>query len=243
MILTIDVGNTKIKYGVFEKDKLVFDNSFDDLNSFLNHINTFKKDTLQNAVISSVVPNYTKPCVDEIQKHLNIDSLIVSNTNCHITLKVDDPSSVGADRLCDMVATNKLYQSPSIIIDFGTANTFDVIDQNNIFIGGVISPGIETSAKYLIDKAALLQKTEFQFPDKVIGKNTTTNIQSGIMFGAIDQIVGMIERIKNETKINNFTIILTGGFGNKISPQLEIPHILDEHLTLKGLLYIYNENS
>ena len=243
MILAIDIGNTKIKYGIFENNKMIFNDNFDDYNSFINNIKNLKAYNLKDAIIGSVVPTYTKLCINVIQKELDITSLIVNNENCNIVLEVNKPSSVGADRLCNMAATYKLYQNPSIIIDFGTANTYDVINQNHIFIGGAISPGIETSAKYLIDKAALLEKTEFQFPEKVIGKNTKTNIQSGIMYGAIDQILGMINRIKEETKINNFSIILTGGFGKKISPKLEIPHILDEHLTLKGLLFIYNENS
>ena len=243
MILAIDIGNTKIKYGIFENNKMIFNDNFDDYNSFINNIKNLKAYNLKDAIISSVVPTYTKLCINVIQKELDITSLIVNNENCNIVLEVNKPSSVGADRLCNMAATYKLYQNPSIIIDFGTANTYDVINQNHVFIGGAISPGIETSAKYLIDKAALLEKTEFQFPEKVIGKNTKTNIQSGIMYGAIDQILGMINRIKEETKINNFSIILTGGFSKKISPKLEIPHILDEHLTLKGLLFIYNENS
>tara|TARA_B100001750_G_scaffold236904_1_gene241366 strand:+ start:79 stop:810 length:732 start_codon:yes stop_codon:yes gene_type:complete len=243
MILTIDIGNTKIKYGVFEKNNLVFNDSFDDYDSFIKNINKLKKHNLKNVAISSVVPNYTNLCINVIKKNLNLNSFTVNNKNCNIVLDVDKPSSVGADRLCNMTAAYKLYKIPSIIIDFGTANTYDVINKKNVFIGGVISPGIETSAQYLINKAALLKKTELQFPKKVIGKNTTTNIQSGIMHGAVDQISGMIKRIKKETKIDDYSIILTGGFGNKISPKLEIPHILDEHLTLKGLLFIYNANS
>ena len=242
MILAIDIGNTKIKYGIFKKDKLEFKGCFDDFNFFLNHINTFKKHPLKKTVISSVVPNYTTLCIDSIKEKLDIESLIIDNENCKINLNVDKPSSIGADRLCNMSAAQKIYKSPCIIIDFGTANTYDVIDPNNTFIGGIISPGIETSAKHLIENAALLEKTDFEFPENVIGKNTKTNIQSGIMYGAIDQISGMIQRIKKETKINDFSIILTGGFGCKLSPYLEIPHVLDEHLTLKGLLYIYNAN-
>ena len=160
-----------------------------------------------------------------------------------INLNVKIPSEVGNDRICNVVAAKEIYGIPSIVIDFGTATTYDIIDKNGNFIGGAISPGIETSAKYLIEKAALLDKTKFNFPEQVIGKTTTTNIQSGIMFGAIDQITGMIDRIKKETQNDNYSIILTGGFGKLLSPKLTIKHILDEHLTLKGLLHIHSLNA
>ena len=125
-----------------------------------------------------------------------------------------------------------------IIIDFGTAITYDVINNNHEFIGGVIAPGIETSSEYLISKAALLSSTDLKFPQKAIGITTTENIQSGIMFGAIDQVNGMIKRIEKETRLK-YDIILTGGISKILSLHFTQKHILDADLTLKGMFFIY----
>ena len=157
-------------------------------------------------------------------------------------MNVPAPETVGADRICNIAASLKLYKNPVIIVDFGTATTYDVVNKNGYFIGGAIAPGIKTSAQYLISKAALLNDTDLKFPKKIIGKDTKENIQSGIMYGAIDQVEGMIKRINNETKINNH-IILTGGFSKLLSPKLKINHTLDIDLTLKGMIFIYESNN
>jgi len=243
MILVVDIGNTQIKLGIFNDKSLVKEISFITYNDFNNNNQLLKNYSIQSVVISSVVPNLTDLMVDEIKKICAIDAFIINHKNCRLKLNVEKPETIGADRLCNMSAAIQQYNNPIIIIDFGTANTYDVIDENNTFLGGAISPGIETSARYLIEKAALLDKTKFNFPDQVIGKTTATNIQSGIMFGAIDQITGMIDRIKKETQNENYSIILTGGFGKLLSPKLKTKHILDEHLTLKGLLHIYSLNA
>ena len=141
-----------------------------------------------------------------------------------------------------MAATQNEYSIPAIIIDFGTATTYDVINNKNQFIGGAIAAGVETSANYLLSKAALLSDTDLLFPDNAIGVDTTTNIQSGIMFGAVDQVEGMIKRISLETNTEYF-IILTGGFANLISPQLSFSHSVDQNLTLKGMIYIHESNT
>ena len=122
------------------------------------------------------------------------------------------------------------------------AEKFCPRNENGDFIGGAIAPGIKTSAEYLISKAALLNDIDLKFPKNIIGKDTKENIQSGIMYGAIDQVEGMIKRINNETKINNH-IILTGGFSKLLSPKLKINHTLDMDLTLKGMIFIYESNN
>ena len=243
MVLVVDIGNTQIKLGIFNDQRLVKEISFISFNDFKRNNQLLKNYSIQSAVISSVVPKLTDLIFEEIKNIYTIDAFIINHKNSRLKLNVKRPETIGADRLCNMAAAIQQYNKPIIIIDFGTANTYDVIDENNIFLGGAISPGIETSAKYLIEKAALLNETKFHFPEQVIGKTTTTNIQSGIMFGAIDQITGMIDRIKKETQNDNYSIILTGGFGKLLSPKLKIKHILDEHLTLKGLLHIHSLNA
>ena len=242
MKLALDIGNTQIKLGIFEHLKLIHTECFqhdDNQNINLNYIKKFKPTV---SIISSVVPNLTDKYVKNIYNILGLDSLIVNNENCHLDLKVHEPNSVGADRICNVIATIKIYNKPAIVIDFGTATTYDVINKNGQFIGGIIAPGIKTSSQYLIEKAALLDYVDFEFPEKVIGKNTEDNIKSGIMFGAIDQIEGMIKRINNETRQNN-NIILTGGFSKLISPKISLEHTCDIDLTLKGMILIHESNN
>lgn len=242
MKLALDIGNTQIKLGIFEHLKLIHTECFqhdDNQNINLNYIKKFKPTV---SIISSVVPNLTDKYVKNIYNILGLDSLIVNNENCHLDLKVHEPNTVGADRICNVIATIKIYNKPAIVIDFGTATTYDVINKNGQFIGGIIAPGIKTSSQYLIEKAALLDYVDFEFPEKVIGKNTEDNIKSGIMFGAIDQIEGMIKRINNETRQNN-NIILTGGFSKLISPKISLEHTCDIDLTLKGMILIHESNN
>ena len=158
-----------------------------------------------------------------------------------MNLKVNNPSTVGADRLCNIKATIQLYNVPAIIIDFGTATTYDVINKDSEFIGGAIAAGVETSAAYLIEKAALLSKTDLEFPEHAIGIDTKQNIQSGIMYGAVDQLEGMINRIKKESN-EEYNIIITGGLAKTISPYLSIKHTLDSDLTLKVMILIDESN-
>jgi len=241
MKLTIDIGNTQIKIGVFNKSQLIDSFCFNSSQNIEQQFESIKKYNFSTSIISSVVPTLTSKYKQKVLKNLKIDSFIITNNNCKINLKVLAPETVGADRICNVAATLKLYNTPAIIVDFGTATTYDVVSKNGDFIGGVIAPGIKTSANNLIQKAALLNTTELIFPKNIIGENTTENIQSGIMYGALDQIEGMVKRIDKETQTNN-NIILTGGFSKIIAAQLSIDHILDIDLTLKGMVFINESN-
>ena len=241
MKLALDIGNTQIKLGIFDHLNLIHTEYFQDNKTIHQKLKYIKKFKPTISIISSVVPNLTTKYEKIIHDYWGLNSFIINNTNCHLTLKVSEPNTVGADRICNVMAALKLYNAPSIVIDFGTATTYDVINKKGEFIGGIIAPGIKTSSQYLIQKAALLNHTDFIFPKKVIGKNTEENIQSGIMFGAIDQIEGMIKRINNETKEEN-NIILTGGFSKLISPKISLKHISDIDLTLKGMNIIHESN-
>jgi len=241
MILTIDIGNTKIKFGIFQDLNPIEIFNFDSTLNVNDKFKNIKKYKIHTIIISSVVPDITSIYQQYINNHFNIIPLIIKHTNCHVRLNVDKPDTVGADRICNVAATLKLYDTPAIIIDFGTATTFDIINKNQEFIGGTISPGVETSAHYLMKKADLLSTTNLTFPDNVIGKNTKTNLQSGIMFGAVDQVNGMIDRINKETNEDN-KVILTGGFSKILAPHINSNNILDMHLTLKGMIFIYESN-
>ena len=150
---------------------------------------------------------------------------------------------MGTDRICNTVAAKELIGSPAIIGDIGSATNYDVMDKTGAFIGGAIAPGLKTAAKNLFEKAALLKETTFTVPTSVIGKDTTTNLQSGIMLGAIDVIDGMFDRILKETEWKKPHNIITGGFGELISPHLQTKHTLLSTLTLDGIRIIYENSS
>lgn len=201
-----------------------------------------KKFNIKKIAISSVVPKQTKYYCEILNKIYDISPFIISHKNANVKLKVDDENEVGNDRICNIKAAIELTKKNCLVIDFGTATTYDVINNNQEFIGGAIAPGIDVSANYLIKKAALLKKTTYKFPSKIIGKNTNTNIQSGVMFGAINSIEGMIMMIQKELESELF-IILTGGFSKLISSKLSYKHILKPHLTMDGIRLILNDHN
>ena len=232
--LAIDIGNTFIKCGVFKNKKIVDRAS---IKSAKELIKLLTKHSLSQIIICSVVPQTNKEFIDYLKKHTRAPIQKIHYKKTNLKLNVEEPGSVGNDRICNIFGALKLYSSPMIIIDFGTATTYDVINKKNEFIGGIIAPGVETSTKNLISKAALLKNIDLVFPSKVIGNNTTNNIQSGIMFGAVAQVEVLIKKIQLESNTQH-TLILTGGFSKLISPHLNIDHILEIDLTLKGMFYI-----
>ena len=234
MKLAIDIGNTFIKCGIFHKQKIVDRASVQSAEELLSF---FKKYKLSKIILSSVVPNKSKEFINYLNKRFNLPIYVVNYKNTNLKLKVQEPSSVGNDRVCNIFSAIKLYSSPLIVIDFGTATTYDVVNSREEFIGGIIAPGVETSAENLISKAALLDDISFDFPSKVIGNNTKNNIQSGLMFGAVSQVEGLVNKIETESK-TKYTVILTGGFSSLLSSHLNTSHIVDVDLTLKGMFYI-----
>jgi len=239
MILCIDIGNTNIVSALWNGEEFINYNRIES-----NNYNTtpFIGDGIKEITISSVVPNITKEYINLSKKKYNISPLIINHTNCGITLKVDSPKEVGPDRICNVYAAKELIGVSTIVVDFGSATTYDVINNKGEFIGGAISPGIDVSANNLIKKAALLKETTFIFPKKVIGKNTTTNLQSGIMYAGIDAIDGMLNRIISELDMD-MNVVLTGGFSKIISTKLSTSHKLIPMLTLDGIRLINQYNS
>ena len=166
---------------------------------------------------------------------------LITHENCGVELIVDKPSEVGIDRICNTAAAKQINK-PAIIGDIGSATNYDVVDKNGAFIGGAISPGLETAANNLFNKAALLKATTFMIPPSSIGKNTQTNLQSGIMFGAIDVIDGMFKRLEIDLNCGKTNKIITGGFGKLISPHLKTKHQLIPNLTLDGIHLIFKNS-
>tara|TARA_Y100001936_G_scaffold246873_1_gene291639 strand:+ start:579 stop:1310 length:732 start_codon:yes stop_codon:yes gene_type:complete len=241
MILLIDIGNTNTVCSIYNGQEYIVYERIELKNDIKKKIEKWNTYDIKNIAISSVVPELTEYFITILKKELSINPFIISYKNAGIILKVDSNEEVGNDRICNVKAAIELTKKNCLVIDFGTAITYDIINDKQEFIGGAIAPGIDVSANYLIKKAALLKSTTFKFPKNIIGKNTNTNIQSGVMFGSINSIEGMIKMIQNEMNSELF-IILTGGFGKLISSKLSYKHILKPNLTLDGIRLIYNEN-
>jgi len=241
MILCIDMGNTNVVTALWDGKKYLNEYrnvSVLGMQECLSHID-FR--TVSKIIISSVVPKLTHEYINKLEKLTSVTPFVVDWQNCNLELDVDMPHEVGADRICNSFAAKNILGSPVVVVDFGSATTYDVIDVNGAFIGGAIAPGIDISAHHLIDKTALLKSAAFQFPEKAVGRNTKTNLQSGIMFGGIDAINGMLNRIQIEMNWEKLNVILTGGFSSLISPQLERTHQFAPHLTLDGMRFITEE--
>lgn len=239
MTLTIDIGNTNIVFGIFNNQKLISIYRINSIKEEIYKVDFLSKYDFKNIIISSVVPDLTNDMKQFCKKKLYLKAFIIKHNNIpNLQLDIDNPAQLGTDRISNTIATISLYELPAIVIDMGTATKYDIINSNGIFIGGIISPGIELSAKSLFEKAALLNKTKFKFPKNVIGKNTESNIQSGIMYGTIDSINGMIKRIIKETKWGKYSVIITGGFSELIKLKLDRKFILNSNLTLQGLNFI-----
>ena len=253
MILAIDIGNTNVVLGLIKDDKIIESwrlttDSTRTIDECWVAIKLLAQDAdhdleeINEIVIGSVVPKETFLFKKMCNHYLDIVPFEVNGSkNLGIKLDVSSPEEVGPDRIANVYAAGKLYGKPAIVVDFGTATTYDVIDENGNFIGGAIAPGIETSATHLLQNAALLHRIDFEIPESAIGKDTRTNLESGILFGAADQVDGMIKRIKAEKGWNEIPVIITGGLGKVIGGIAKTKITFDDDLTLKGLFHIFND--
>ena len=241
MILLIDIGNTNIVYSLYDGNNYIINKRIAPEENIQNIINDLSNYTINHIAIASVVPKITSIYLKLFKEKLNIESFVVSYQNANINLMIDSKKEVGPDRICNVKSAIEKTKRSCIVIDFGTATTYDVINDKQEFIGGAIAPGIQVSGAYLIKKAALLKDTLLEFPKNYIGKNTATNIQSGIMYSAVHAIEGMVLHIKKELG-NKTDIILTGGFSKLISPKLSFEHKVEKNLTIEGVKLIYEEN-
>lgn len=254
MILAIDIGNTNTVLGLFENSTLVeswrfntasartIDESWVAVKLLAEDANRDLK-SLKGIVIGSVVPKETFIFKKMCEYYLNHTPFEVNgDLDLEIKLDVKSPDEVGADRISNAYAAGKLYGKPSIVVDFGTATTYDIIDERGNFIGGSIAPGIETSGNYLFEKAALLHRIDFKIPKTAIGRDTRSNLESGILFGAADQLDGMINRILNEKGWSDIPVIITGGLGKVIGSIAQTKITIDDDLTLKGLFHLFQDH-
>lgn len=251
MLLVIDVGNTNITLGIFDKEELIgtfrmttrmprtSDEYGIEICNLIEHRN-IKIEDIDDVIIASVVPDIMYSFNSALYKYLKKEPIEVApGIKTGIKLSFDNPKQVGADRIVDAVGAYELYKGAVIVVDFGTATTYDIVTENGDFIGGVIAPGINTAAKALWQEAAKLPKFEIKKPAKIIAKETISGMQSGIFYGYVGQTEYIIRKIKEESGLKNAKVIATGGLGKMIADETDEIDIYDSMLTLKGLKCIY----
>jgi len=245
-LLAIDIGNTQVIVGVLEGDAVRVQyrltsragRTADELLSILEPLLRPYLDSLRKSrrvVIASVVPTLTGAYEGYSIRQIGVRPLIVTaDLPLGIKISVPDPTSVGADRIANAVAVAEMYSLPAIVVDLGTATTFDVVLRGPRYVGGVIAPGVLTSAEDLFRRGARLAKVELRLPRKVIGRTTEESLQSGILFGAAGQIDGVIERIKREIG-SRPKVVATGGLAPVLAPVCRNLGTIDQELTIQGL--------
>ncbi len=254
MLLAIDIGNTNITLGLFDDIELVAqfrlttrqqrtsDEYGLDLCGLVEH-RGFKITDIEAVIISSVVPDIMHSFNNGIMKYFNVEPIVVSSgIKTGIKIQTDNPRQIGADRIVDAVAAYNLYGGGIIVIDFGTATTYDYVDENGTYLYGVTSPGIKTAASSLSEKAAMLPEIQIVKPKTILAKETITSMQVGVVYGYIGQTEYIIKKMKEELENPEAKVIATGGLGTIIAAETDCIDTYNPILTLEGLRIIYEKN-
>ena len=253
MLFAIDVGNTNITVGIFDKAELIdtfrmttgISRTSDEYGMYFAdwlNLHGMKISDIHAVIIASVVPNVMHSLNSGIIKYLHIQPIIVApGIKTGINVAIPNPRALGADRLVDAVAAYEIYGGPVIVIDFGTATTHDLVLADGSFNSGVTSPGIRLAASALWTGAAKLPEIEIRKPDSILAKDTVTSMQAGIFFGYIGQTEYIIRKMKEESGLDNIKVVATGGLGKLISENTEAIDVYDSNLTLQGLRLIYEK--
>ncbi|MCD8500993.1 MAG: type III pantothenate kinase [Bacillaceae bacterium] len=253
MIFVIDVGNTNIVLGVYHKDILTHhwrmetsrQKTEDEYGMIVKQFfanEGLKLSDIKGIIISSVVPPIMYSLEQMCKKYFSIAPMVIGpGIKTGLNIKYDNPKEVGADRIVNAVAAIELYGSPLIIVDFGTATTYCYVNELNQYMGGAIAPGIGISTEALYTRASKLPRIEIAKPKDIIGKNTVTAMQSGILYGYVGQVEGIVARIKSQAAVDP-KVVATGGLASLISKESSVINIVDPFLTLKGLKMIYQKN-
>ena len=253
MLLVIDVGNTNTVVGVFDGEKLVqswrvrtvANHTVDEYGMLIYSLYKSSKistKSISDIIISCVVPPMLNILEPLCEKYFHIKPLIVEpGIKTGMPIQYDNPREVGADRIVNAVAAFEKYKTDLIIVDFGTATTFDYVSAKGEYLGGCIAPGIVISSEALFERASKLPRVEFKKPKTIIAKDTISSMQAGIMFGYAGLVDGIVERMKAEAK-SNPKVIATGGLAVVIAPETKSIEVVDENLTLEGLRIIHLKN-
>ena len=254
MLLVVDVGNTNITLGVFRDSELLASfrlmtgiaRTSDEYGLLLCDLiehRGMKVSDIDAVIVSSVVPTIMYSFNNGVKKYLNRNPFEVKpGTKTGIKITTGNPYEIGADRIVDAVGAYEQYGGPVIVIDFGTATTYDVILEDGSFTAGITAPGIRTCAKALWQETAKLPEIEIKKPDSILAKETISSMQAGLVYGCIGQTEYIIRKIKEETGLSNMKAVATGGLGKIIADETDLIDIYDPNLTLNGLRLIYNRH-
>jgi type III pantothenate kinase len=253
MLLTIDIGNTNLTLGLYEGDQLgAHWRLATDHNRMPDEYGLQFLGLLQNAgktlndihgiSLASVVPPLTGRVVQACREYLKQEPLVVdTGVKTGIKIRYEDPKAVGADRVCDAVAVLKFYGGPACVVDFGTATTFNAITKDGEYLGGAITAGVNLAAESLYTRAAKLPRIDLQRPPSVIGRNTIHAMQSGLLFGYVSMVEGMVTRFRSELG-SDMKVIATGGMAEVIAKETQAVNFIAPWLTLDGLRIIWDLN-
>lgn len=253
MLFAIDVGNTNITIGLFDGDELIktfrmtsgISRTSDEFGVFLGELLRMRGlslDAINQVIIASVVPKIMHSLTNGIKKYFNVNPIIVEpGIKTGINIAIPNPRQLGADRIVDAVAAYDLYGGPVIVIDFGTATTYDLVNAEGTFLAGVTSPGIRISANALWSGTAKLPEIEIKVPESILGKDTTSSMQAGVCLGYIGQTEYIVKRMKRESGFSNVKVVATGGLGKMIYENTDCIDVYDADLTLRGLKLIMDK--
>lgn len=251
MLLAIDIGNTNLTFGVFNGNSILHtfrlttslprtsDEFGVQILEQLSHKDV-RADDIGGVIICSVVPKVMYSLTSGIRKYLNCTPMIVGQgTKSGIRIATTNPMEIGADRVVDAVGAYFLYGGPVIVIDYGTATTYDLVSEDGAFVAGVTAPGIRISAKALWSNAAKLPEIEIIKPESILAKTTITSMQAGLVYGTIGQAEYIIEQFKKQSGYSGIKVVATGGLGRIISEGTDKIDIYDSELTLQGMRLIF----
>ncbi|MBO4977004.1 MAG: type III pantothenate kinase [Lachnospiraceae bacterium] len=254
MIFVIDVGNTNMTLGVYEGEELKATfrmmtktpRTSDEYGVMLTTLLTTKgitTDMIEGCIVASVVPDVMHSLTGGILRYVGVKPLIVGpGVKTGIRIVTENPRAIGADRIVDAVAAYEKYGGPVLVIDFGTATTYDLVTEEGNFAAGITAPGIRISSEALWSQAAKLPKIEIQKPKSILAQETITSMQAGLVYGQIGQTEYIIRKVKEESGLADLKVVATGGLGRLISDETETIDVYDSALTLDGLRIIYEKN-
>lgn len=253
MILAVDVGNTQTVVGLFDEERIVghwriSSNAATTADELMIKVDALLGvpghawSVVDRVVVASVVPKLTDAWSEAARKATGKEPMVVGpGLKTGLRIRSDNPHEVGADRIANGIAALAAHEGPVLVVDFGTATTIDVIDESGAYLGGVIAPGVETSAEALFTKAARLSKVDLVAPSTVIGRNTRQSVQAGLLWGGATMVDGLVRRIWAELG-RETAVIATGGLAERMAPLCETITEVDADLTLKGLRMVWERN-